>query len=121
MTGMDGGFDQLEIELFKNAIFSIADEMAATIVRTAYSTVVRDNMDFSTAITNGKGEVVAQGLTLAGHLGSIPVAIRHIMGKFGDRIYPEDIIVLNDPYNGGMHLPDIFVFRPVFAGEELVA
>ncbi|HWK63591.1 MAG TPA: hydantoinase B/oxoprolinase family protein [Rhizobiaceae bacterium] len=118
---MDAGFDQLEIELFKNAIFSIADEMAATIVRTAYSTVVRDNMDFSTAITNGKGEVVAQGLTLAGHLGSIPVAIRHIMAKFGDRIYPEDIIVLNDPYSGGMHLPDIFVFRPVFAGEELVA
>lgn len=118
---MTANVDQIEIELFKNGIFSIADEMAATIVRTAYSTVVRDNMDFSTAVTNAKGEVVAQGLTIAGHLGSIPVAIRHLLEKYGSNIFPGDVLILNDPYNGGMHLPDIFIFRPIFAEERLIA
>jgi N-methylhydantoinase B len=114
-------FSQIEIELFKNGIFSIADEMAATIVRTAYSTVVRDNMDFSTAVTNAKGEVVAQGNTVPGHLGSIPVAIRHLLDKYGNNINPGDVLTLNDPYNGGMHLPDIFIFRPVFSDGKLIA
>lgn len=118
---MSASVDQIEIELFKNAIFSVADEMAATVVRTAYSTVVRDNMDFSTAVANGKGEVVAQGLTIAGHLGSAPVALQHMIAKYGADIHPGDIMILNDPFEGGMHLPDIFIVRPIFAGEQLIA
>ncbi len=67
--------DPITFELFKNAIFSIADEMALTIVRTSYSGVIKDNMDFSTAFCDAAGRLVAQGLTLPGHLGSIPTAL----------------------------------------------
>ena len=67
--------DPIAFELFKNAIFSIADEMALTIFRTTYSGVLKDNMDYSTAFCDADGKLVAQGLTLPGHLGSIPTAL----------------------------------------------
>ena len=66
--------DPIGFELFKNSLFSIADEMALTICRTTYFGVLRDNMDFSTAFADADGKLVAQGLTLPGHLGSIPTA-----------------------------------------------
>src|SRR5260370_34471345 len=64
--------DPIEFELFKNSIFSIADEMALTIFTTTYSGVLKDNMDYSTAMFDGSGKLVAQGLSLPGHLGSMP-------------------------------------------------
>ena len=64
--------DPIAFELFKNTIFSIADEMALTICRTTYSGVLRDNMDFSTAFADASGKLVAQGLTLPGHLDQSP-------------------------------------------------
>ena len=76
--------DPIAFELFKNAIFAIADEMALTIVRTAYSGVLKDNMDYSTAFADGDGRLVAQGLTLPGHLGSIPTALEAVLQRFGD-------------------------------------
>lgn len=106
--------DPIAFELFKNAIFSIADEMALTIVRTTYSGVLKDNMDFSTALADADGRLVAQGLTLPGHLGSIPTALAAVMAKFGGDIREGDIFAMNDPFEGGMHLPDIFVFKPLF-------
>ena len=101
-------------ELFKNAIFSIADEMALTVMRTTYSGVLKDNMDFSTALADADGKLVAQGLTLPGHLGSIPTALESIMRQFGDNMGPGDIFIMNDPFDGGMHLPDIFVIKPLY-------
>ena len=68
--------DPIEFELFKNALFGVADEMALTVFRTTYSGVLKDNMDYSTALFDGDGVLVAQGLTLPGHLGSMPTAIR---------------------------------------------
>jgi N-methylhydantoinase B len=112
--------DPIEFELFKNAIHSIADEMALTIHRTTYSAVLKDNMDYSTAFCDGAGVLVAQGLTLPGHLGSMPTAMAAVMRRFGDDIAEGDVFVLNDPFDGGMHLPDIFVVKPIFhAGERL--
>jgi len=111
MTEID---DPIAFELFKNAIFSIADEMALTICRTTYSGVLRDNMDFSTAFADADGRLVAQGLTLPGHLGSIPTALATVVERFRDDIHPGDVFCLNDPFDGGMHLPDIFVFQPIF-------
>ncbi len=111
MTDID---DPIAFELFKNAIFSIADEMALTICRTTYSGVLRDNMDFSTAFADADGRLVAQGLTLPGHLGSIPTALATVVERFRDDIHPGDVFCLNDPFDGGMHLPDIFVFQPIF-------
>ena len=76
--------DPIEFELFKNSLFSIADEMALTIFRTTYSGVLKDNMDYSTAMFDGSGKLAAQGLTLPGHLGSMPTAMAAIQEAFGD-------------------------------------
>jgi N-methylhydantoinase B len=113
--------DPVEFELFKNAIFSVADEMALTIFRTTYSGVLKDNMDYSTAMFDGAGNLVAQGLTLPGHLGSMPTAMAAVTRAFAGNIHAGDVYILNDPFEGGMHLPDIFIFKPIFAGEALLA
>ena len=112
--------DPIGFELFKNAIFSIADEMALTVMRTTYSGVLKDNMDYSTGFADAEGKLVAQGLTLPGHLGSVPTAMASIMRHFRDDIRPGDVFIMNDPFDGGMHLPDIFVFKPLYhEGERL--
>ncbi|MBW1696959.1 MAG: hydantoinase B/oxoprolinase family protein [Deltaproteobacteria bacterium] len=118
MTEID---DPIAFELFKNSIFSIADEMALTITRTTYSGVLKDNMDFSTALADAEGKLVAQGLTLPGHLGSIPTALEAVLRHYRDEMGPGDIFIMNDPFDGGMHLPDIFIFKPIYIDEELMA
>ena len=117
---MAGRPDPITLELFKNAIFSIADEMALTVFRTTYSGVLKDNMDYSTGFADADGKLAAQGLTLPGHLGSVPTAMAAIMRTFRDDIAPGDVFIMNDPFDGGMHLPDIFVMKPLFhEGERL--
>ena len=112
--------DPIALELFKNAIFSIADEMALTVFRTTYSAVLKDNMDYSTAFADGDGRLAAQGLTLPGHLGSVPTAMEAIMRHYGQDMAPGDVFIMNDPFDGGMHLPDIFVMKPLYhEGERL--
>src|SRR5882724_5929112 len=106
--------DPIALELFKNAIFSIADEMALTVFRTTYSGVLKDNMDYSTGFADANGKLAAQGLTLPGHLGSVPTAMDAIMRHFKDDMAPGDVFIMNDPFDGGMHLPDIFVFKPLY-------
>ena len=113
--------DPITAELFRNAITAIGDEMSLTIYRTAYSGVLKNIMDYSTAVCDAEGRLVAQGLSLPGHLCSIPVALQAALRHFGDDIAEGDILILNDPYDGGMHLPDIFVFRPIFSGATIVA
>jgi N-methylhydantoinase B len=97
--------DPIEFELFKNGILSIADEMALTIARTAYSGVLRDNMDYSIAVADGEGRLVAQGQRLPGHLGSIPTTLAAVLKRFEGDVRPGDIFMMNDPFEGGMHLP----------------
>lgn len=111
---MSASHDPITFELFRNSIFSIADEMALTVFRTTYSGVLKDNMDYSTAFADANGRLVAQGLTLPSHLGSIPTALESVMRHFGDAMNEGDIYALNDPFDGGMHLPDIFVFKPLY-------
>jgi len=112
--------DPIAFELFKNSLLSIADEMALTIFRTAYSGVLKDVMDYSTALCDGGGQIVAQGLTLPAHLGSIPEAMASVIRHYGGQMQPGDVYCLNDPFDGGMHLPDVFVIKPIFyRGERL--
>ncbi|WP_428487184.1 hydantoinase B/oxoprolinase family protein [Rhodopila sp.] len=106
--------DPITEELFRNAISAIGDEMVLTIYRTAYSGVLKNIMDYSAAICDAEGRLVAQGLSLPGHLCSIPVALQAVLRHFGDDVEPGDIFINNDPYDGGMHLPDIFIFKPLF-------
>src|SRR5713226_10025540 len=96
--------------------------MALTVMRTAYSGIVKDALDYSTAFCDRHGEMIAQGLTIVLHLGSFPTAVRHILSKFAGQIYPGDMFVLNDPYgSGGIHLPDIYVIKPIFVEADLEA
>ena len=112
--------DPLTLEVIKNALGSVADEMALMVMRSAYSPVVRDTMDYSTALCDRRGQVIAQGLTLAVQLGTFPTAMRHLLEEFGDTAQPGDVYVTNDPYGaGGQHLPDIYVVKPIFVDGEL--
>ena len=112
--------DPISLGLIRNHLQSYADEMANTVIRTAYSTTIRDCMDFSTALCDPEGQMVAQGITIPFHLGSIPFALGSVIRKYQDRIHAEDIFIINDPFEGGIHLPDIFLFKPVFHEEELI-
>lgn len=112
--------DPIRLELIKNAIGSVVDEMLLTVVRIAYSSIMKDTMDISSAFCDRRGRMIAQGLSLPLHLGSIPDAIEAVLDKYGDAVEKGDVFVLNDPYHGGMHLPDIFMFKPVFVGDVLL-
>jgi N-methylhydantoinase B len=117
---MTANIDPITFEVIANALSSSADEMALTIMRSAYSPVVRDSMDYSTALCDRTGRVVAQGLTLAVQLGAFPDAMRHLMEQFDGDMNPGDIFVFNDPYgSGGQHLPDIYVIKPIHRGGAL--
>jgi N-methylhydantoinase B len=113
--------DPLAFELIKNALAGIADSMAVTVVRTARSFVVKQSMDFSTALCDARGELVAQGLCVPLHLGAMPPALQGVLQKYQGRIEPGDVFIINDPYSGGSHLPDIFLFKPVFVEGILAA
>jgi N-methylhydantoinase B len=112
--------DPILLEVFRNAFESSADQMALILMRTAHSPIVRDAMDFSTALCDASGQNLAQGLTTPMHLGSFYDAMRHLIGQYQGRIAPGDVFIGNDPYlASGQHLPDIYVVRPVFHGENL--
>jgi N-methylhydantoinase B len=112
--------DPILLEVLRNAFESSADQMALILMKTAYSPIVRDAMDFSTAICDAGGQNLAQGLTTPMHLGSFYDAMRHLIDQYANRIYPGDVFIGNDPYlASGQHLPDIYVIQPVFHGERL--
>jgi N-methylhydantoinase B len=117
---MERDIDLVTLEVVKNALGSLGDEMALVIMRSAYSPVVRDSMDYSTALCDRHGRIVAQGLTLAVQLGAFPEIMAHIIADYGDDMYPGDVFIANDPYGaGGQHLPDIYIIKPIFAGGSL--
>lgn len=119
---MNSAIDPASLEIVKNALSSIADEMALVVMRTAYSPIVRDSMDFSTAVFDREGRVIAQGLTLAIHLGAFPDAMQRLMRDATVTSRPGDVYVMNDPYAaGGMHLPDVYVIQPIFFGAQIAA
>jgi N-methylhydantoinase B len=112
--------DPITMEVVRHALSSIADEMALVIMRTAYSTIVRDSMDYSTALCDRHGQVIAHGLTMALHLGSFPDAMQALMRSQANDMRPGDVFVFNDPYvAGGMHLPDVYIVKPLFWDGDL--
>ena len=108
--------DPITFAVIKSGLDSIVDDMAYTIVRIARSEIVKDVMDFSAALCDAHGQMIAQAKTIALHLGAVPEAIASVLAKFGDDLNDGDAVIMNDPYHGGMHLPDIFMFVPIFAG-----
>ncbi len=112
--------DTVTRQIVANSLASSADEMATTIFRTAHSTVVRDAMDFSAALLGPTGETVAQAVTIPFHLGAVPTAMGTLVDHYGGEMESGDIFIMNDPFDGGMHLPDIFIIKPVFYEGEIL-
>lgn len=117
---MMSNFDPITMEVIKNALSSIADEMALVIMRTAYSSIVRDSMDYSTGMCDADGRVIAHGLTCPLHLGSFPDAMQQMIADYQGDMRSGDMFIFNDPYGGGgMHLPDVYIVKPIFLDGQL--
>ena len=110
----DGEADSVTLSVVGNRLESIAIEMMDVMLRTALSQILNASRDFSTAILDSQCRLVAQGEGIPVHVSALPVAGRAVLDYFGDSIAPGDVFMLNDPYFGGSHLPDITVIRPVF-------
>jgi N-methylhydantoinase B len=104
--------DPVELEIFKSLFHSIAEEMGAALRRTAFSPNIKERRDYSCAVFDGQGEVVAMGDHMPVHLGSMPMSVRAAIDKL--TLEPGDVAILNDPFCGGTHLPDITLVAPVF-------
>jgi len=104
--------DAAEIEIFKNLFHSVAEEMGAALRRSAFSPNIKERRDYSCAVFDGKGRVVAMGDHMPVHLGSMPMSVAAAIQAL--ELGPGDIAMLNDPYAGGTHLPDITLVMPVF-------
>jgi N-methylhydantoinase B len=114
--------DAVTVEIVGNLLLSIAEETGAVIVKSAYSTNIKERKDVSTGIIDSEGNMVAQAEHLAIHLGSLLGVVKEILKKFPkEKVMPGDMFIVNDPYNGGgNHLPDIVVAAPIFADTKLI-
>ena len=110
MTG--GATDPIELAIFQSAVHSIAEEMGAALRRTALSPNIKERRDYSCAVFDGQGRVIAMGDHMPVHLGSMPMSVEAAIAAI--RFAPGDIAVVNDPFAGGTHLPDITMVLPVF-------
>ena len=104
--------DPIELELFKNIFISISEEMAAVLGRTALSPNIKERKDYSCSLFNANGETLAQGSHIPVHLGAMPLSVQAAIQAL--RFEDGDLAILNDPYRGGTHLPDITCISPVF-------
>jgi len=108
--------DAVELEVFKNIFHSIAEEMGAALRRTAFSPNIKERRDYSCAVFDAAGEVIAMGDHMPVHLGSMPMSVRAAIERLDLR--PGDVAMLNDPFAGGTHLPDITLVAPVFVSAK---
>ena len=106
-------FDPVELELFRRAMEAIAEEMGAALQRSAFSPNIKERLDFSCALFDSEGRLLAQAAHIPVHLGSMPDAVAAARAGFPS-LAPGDVVVLNDPYRGGNHLPDVTMVTPVF-------
>jgi N-methylhydantoinase B len=113
--------DPITLAVMKSALDSIVDEMAYTVIRTARSEIIKDVMDYSAALCDARGRMIAQARTIAQHLGAIPDAMASVLAEFAGDLRPGDVVAMNDPYQGGMHIPDVFLFMPIFRDGEVEA
>jgi len=109
--------DPIELELFKNVFVAISEEMAAVLGRTALSPNIKERKDFSCALFNRDGGTLAQGSHIPVHLGAMPLSVQAAIEAV--TFEKGDLVILNDPYRGGTHLPDITCISPVFMGGKL--
>ena len=102
----------IRLEVFKHLLSSVAEEMGVVLCRTAYSPNIKERRDFSCAVFDAEGNMIAQAAHIPVHLGSMPMSVQEGIRTFS--FAPGDMVILNDPYRGGTHLPDITLIAPVF-------
>ncbi len=114
--------DPIMLEVFNNLFMSIAEQMGYRLQNTAHSVNIKERLDFSCAIFDGEGNLIANAPHMPVHLGSMGETIKTVMNENTGRMRPGDVFVVNDPYHGGTHLPDITIVTPVFdrAGDEIL-
>jgi N-methylhydantoinase B len=112
--------DRITVSVMQHRFVAIVAEMGEAMLRTAYSQILNSSRDFSTALSDADGRLVAQAEHVPIHVGALPWAVRSVAEFFKGRIRPGDLYLLNDPYHGGNHLPDLTVLLPVFAEGRLI-
>jgi 5-oxoprolinase (ATP-hydrolysing) len=111
--------DPVMLEVFNNLFMSIAEQMGVRLAQTAYSVNIKERLDFSCALFDAQGNLIANAPHMPVHLGSMGESIKTVIAKNAGKMKPGDVYVLNDPYNGGTHLPDVTVITPVYADENI--
>jgi 5-oxoprolinase (ATP-hydrolysing) len=106
--------DPVLLEVFNNLFMAIAEQMGVTLANTAYSVNIKERLDFSCALFDAEGNLIANAPHMPVHLGSMGESVRTVIERRGDTMRRGDVFVLNAPYNGGTHLPDVTVIAPVF-------
>ncbi len=114
--------DPVMLEVFNNLFMSIAEQMGVTLQNTAYSVNIKERLDFSCAVFDADGQLIANAPHMPVHLGSMGESVRAVIRNNAGAIRPGDVFALNAPYNGGTHLPDVTVITPVFddAGRDIL-
>jgi 5-oxoprolinase (ATP-hydrolysing) len=114
--------DPVMLEVFNNLFMNIAEQMGVTLANTSYSVNIKERLDFSCALFDQQGLLIANAPHMPVHLGSMGESVQAVMTKNADKMKPGDVYILNDPYNGGTHLPDITAITPVFddAGKDIL-
>src|SRR3989440_5029259 len=111
--------DPVTVSVLTHRFEAIVQEMGEAMLRTAYSQILNSSRDFSTAICDASARLVAQAEHVPIHVGAIPWAVESVRDFFQGKIRPGDVYLLNDPYHGNNHLPDLTAFVPVFADGEV--
>jgi N-methylhydantoinase B len=108
--------DPIELEIFKSIFHSVAEEMGAALCRSSFSPNIKERRDYSCAVFDSNGNVIAMGDHMPVHLGSMPMSVQAVLNTFP--LTPGDLAILNDPFRGGTHLPDITLVAPFFASKK---
>jgi len=119
---LKGIIDPITTEIIRNQLHSVVDEIAIALMKSAYSTNIKERRDHSAAVFDAEGKTIVQGEHLPLHLGSMLGLVKKIKEKYpNDKIFPGDIFISNDPYRGGgSHLPDVAMATPIFHNDQLV-
>jgi len=112
--------DPVSFEILKNSLISIAEEMGVILRKSSFSPNIKERRDFSCALFTATGQLVAQAEHIPVHLGAMPYSVQAVLKEFEDDLLEGDDIILNDPYRGGTHLPDITMVSPIFFKKKLV-
>ncbi|MFH0412476.1 hydantoinase B/oxoprolinase family protein [Corynebacterium sp. L4756] len=122
MTTASSDLNAIELEIARNRLTSISEEVGTALIRTSYSPNIKDRRDCSAGIYGPEGRLISQAEHIPLHLGLMPTLIANVIAEYGsENLKPGDVLMTNNPYLGGSHLPDMCVITPVFAEETVVA